>query len=1001
MADPFSIVNLLATAASLTKAILSYVAAVKDAPKEVEKLRQSLASLVDVAEQLVDLMEDEDVKKDFGEVSSLYNAIAEFVVTLDVLQKRLDKRAAKGIHKALDRLKWPFAASETQNLIDTLQKYVQVFQFGLTIQGSRVLSQTSQKASELLKTSKKLSQTQTAIIKAISALPEHEEIMYELRELRIGTDFVQIRTQEASDHAFLQKLSTLDFHSKQKDAYGKRHAHTGQWLLETGEFVQWSEGQTCSVLWCPGNPGAGKTVITSIAVNSIAEKFRGQRVAVIYVYCDYKNSLTQSVSALMSSLLRQLVEQASHSERTGELRRFYEEDLKHRDVTADELFAWICKYSKEFHRVYAFVDALDECPEYDRDRLLTHLQRYSRLDHVRLFLTSRLNVSIGPDFFPLLRVEVVANTSDMAACLESEIYQSKRLALFVQTDPLLKQEIIDRVVEKANGMFLLASLQVDSLCMRTNISGVRAALKLLPTGIFATYDDAFRRILDQPKDDADLGMKVISLIFSARRPLDTEELRHALAVQAGDFTLDKGAFTELEIILSVTAGLVGTIQTQTSREHPHPSIRFVHYTLQEYLASNRERLIPNSERNLAGICLAYLSLDEFEDGPCPEELVPQRLDDFAFLRYARYTWSHHLLQGAQLELLEQILTFLQDTAKVYALLQVLHYDGGASMDFGTQDDPTTTGHLAAFWNLSEVLLAVSKSQGLDTRAVDGSTPLFFAANAGHPAIVRILINAKVDVNARNNHGRTALLEAISQEHHPTWPTGSIQSVIAALLENGADINVQDNWGVTPLFHAVEYELFGIVQYLLGRQARLDFLTRYNESVVYAAARGTDLNILKLLLDCGAHFDTQDEKGLTPLHNAAKTVGQEDFLSMLIHRGACPNVKDFGGRLPLHYAAWHAFKENIEVLMQYSDVNAQDAVGRTPLHYAYYRNAMNSRAFVSYIRSTPPGTIEQLLKAGASDNVADAYGMIPSDYLTWDNIELVQQWAEDYEVQRRC
>ncbi|KAL2045595.1 hypothetical protein N7G274_002023 [Stereocaulon virgatum] len=104
-ADPFSIVNLVATAASLTKAIFSYVTATGDTPKEVEKLRQILASFFDVAEQFVDLVEDEDVKKDFGEVSSLYTVIEEFVVTLDRLQERLDKRAAEGIHKALDRLK--------------------------------------------------------------------------------------------------------------------------------------------------------------------------------------------------------------------------------------------------------------------------------------------------------------------------------------------------------------------------------------------------------------------------------------------------------------------------------------------------------------------------------------------------------------------------------------------------------------------------------------------------------------------------------------------------------------------------------------------------------------------------------------------------------------------------------------------------------------------------------------------------------------------------------
>ncbi|KAL2045596.1 hypothetical protein N7G274_002024 [Stereocaulon virgatum] len=101
-----------------------------------------------------------------------------------------------------------------------------------------------------------------------------------------------------------------------------------------------------------------------------------------------------------------------------------------------------------------------------------------------------------------------------------------------------------------------------------------------------------------------MGMKAISMIFSARRPLDTRELGHTLAVQSGDFTLDKGAFRELEITLSVTAGLVDTVQTQNSREHPHPYIRFVHSTLQQYLESNHEHLIRNSERGLAGVCPA-------------------------------------------------------------------------------------------------------------------------------------------------------------------------------------------------------------------------------------------------------------------------------------------------------------------------------------------------------------------------------------------------------------
>ena len=261
-------------------------------------------------------------------------------------------------------------------------------------------------------------------------------------------------------------------------------------------------------------------------------------------------------------MLRHLAEQASLSERFNELRRFHDENSQHKDMTEDELLSWICTFSEDFRHVCTFVDALDECPEINRDRLLLHLQKYGQLDKIRLFFTSRLNLDITPTFSSILRLEIAASTPDITTYLESEIYNSSRLALFVRRDPDLKEEIIGRVIEKAHGMFLLAGLQIDSLCKQTSSNRVRAALKVLPMGVFATYKDGFKRIVDQLKDNAELGMRVMSLVFCALRPLKIEELRHALEVQPGDCTLDRGDLTQLEIILSVTAGLVSTFQSK-------------------------------------------------------------------------------------------------------------------------------------------------------------------------------------------------------------------------------------------------------------------------------------------------------------------------------------------------------------------------------------------------------------------------------------------------------
>ena len=110
--------------------------------------------------------------------------------------------------------------------------------------------------------------------------------------------------------------------------------------------------------------------------------------------------------------------------------------------------------------------------------------------------------------------------------------------------------------------FCWLAYRLIAFASKTSSNRVRAALKVLPMGVFATYKDGIKSMVDQPKHDAELGMRVMSLVFCAMRPLKIEELRHALAVQPGDCTLDRGDSTEPEIIRSVTAELVSIFQSK-------------------------------------------------------------------------------------------------------------------------------------------------------------------------------------------------------------------------------------------------------------------------------------------------------------------------------------------------------------------------------------------------------------------------------------------------------
>ena len=967
MADPFSIINLLGTAASLTKAVLQYASAVKNAPDELEKLKRGFTSIHDVFEQLIELMDDDDFRQKFADVSALYNAIGDFVVTVEILEKSLKRLgAANGISRTLIRIKWPFERTKTQELVETIQKYIQVFQFALTIKGSKILAQTSQKASEMINASKALSQTQSEILEALAALPQHNEIIDELHKLHIDIGSIQSQSQKSSEQDFLYQISTLDFHNKQKHAYSKRHASTGQWLLETEQFQTWFEGKGNPVLWCPGNPGTGKTVLTSIAVNYVAESTRGRDTAIVYAYCDYKDGLTHPVTALLSSFLRQLIEQTSRAESIAELSMIMKENAKHRDPTEAELFTWVCTVSKDFNDVYIFLDALDECPELSRDALLLRLQHFSQLGQTHLLLTTRPNIDIGSSLQNVSRIDIAADALDLEAYVHSEMQKNSRLALFLRKDPGLKQAIVDSVIGKADGMFLLVTMQMNSLCQQTSPSKVRQALDGLPTGIFATYDDAFNRMLDQPKDDAELAMKVMSLVFCATRHLGLEELRHALAVQPGYCTLDTGAFTEVEIILSTTVGLLSTFEVDDPKSSAFPAeVRLVHNTLQEYLEANHERLFPTAERDMASVCLTYLSFIDYEAHP--PEMLDEQFEVFKFSTYAGYNWNYHL-QGVQLELMDQILSFIQDRPKTFALVRRFPPDVRAWGPFLFLDESWTPALFAMIWNLADVLLFLTTGQSIATTDSVCHGALFLTAFAEHPATLQVLMDQKSEISMKNQSGLTLSFGNYPSENQITR---SFYDIMDMLVKNGHDLNAQDKDGQTPLHIAIRWSMF------------------------YAVLSQTDKNLIELLLDHGADLNIQDVLGYTPLHCAAFS-GTPEMISILLDRGASLITKDYAGRVPLHCAASALYEDNMKVLLRESEVNAQDFKGRTPLHHAYIRWSISKHLTCKKNNLSRRNAITLLLQAGAADNIVDADGRIPSDYSTYSDKEAGQLLRQGYQ-----
>jgi hypothetical protein len=98
------------------------------------------------------------------------------------------------------------------------------------------------------------------------------------------------------------------------------------------------------------------------------------------------------------------------------------------------------------------------------------------------------------------------------------------------------------------------------------------------------------------------------------------------------------------------------------------------------------------------------------------------------------------------------------------------------------------GHEAVVRALIELGADVNKAHDI------GWTALYAAAYNGHEAVVRALIEADTDVNKAHDIGWTPLYAAACKGHE----TG-----LRALKEAGADVNQAEDNGVTPLFIAAQ------------------------------------------------------------------------------------------------------------------------------------------------------------------------------------------------------
>ena len=780
-----------------------------------------------------------------------------------------------------------------------------------------------------------------------------------------------------------QSLRTSDYESH-KERNPDRVEGTCRWFLEHPHFQYWWKSQKSNLLWVSADPGCGKSVLAKSLVDGELKSSKTHTTC--YFFFKDDNLEQKSATNALCAVLHQLFEQKKP------LIKHAMADFHSNGAQLHRLFERLWNILKEgaadadTGTVVCIIDALDECEESSRTRLLNYLEHFyndsttnDRQNMVLKFLiTSRPYFHIERNLHsliskhPVIRLAGEAETLSISREIDLVIQvEVQRLGEMLELDDFARSILAKGLSKFRNRTYLWLHLILEVIRRRLETVSQKNIQNILDS-VPETVEKAYTAILERSEDIISAN-RLLNIIISAARPLTLREMNTAMTVEATCSSykdLDLAPEEKYKVTIRNLCGLFVTIIDSR--------IYLFHQTAREFLLSNSNSTISSQDQNhphtwkhsltlkasnlvLARRCIWYLLFAEFEIehlkqpvtltghqtkyGAPSKDSILDYMSTHPFLNYAANYWVLHVREahdGIDIGLLQSVSFKICDT-------QSLRFSNWFPVYW------TISKEFASFYpyKINSLMLAshlglhavvqLLLQQGSVANSLDNTnrTALSWAAESGSEAVVELLLDPSANqlgmIRVRSARGGKS--KNYKSRIKSIFKSGSKMS------EQRIDINSDDLERETPLMLGAKNGHKRVVELLLERNAKIDCTDIFNESAVEKAANNGHEDIVMLLLERNARTKSKSKAFASALISAAGG-GQGAMVKILLDCGVNMESKDKAGKTALAWAAYRGESGVIKLLLEHNaDIEARDKEGHTPLMHAVNHNTRDAVAFL--------------------------------------------------------